>query len=143
MTESVFASDAARAVMVLNDLKSLGVKLALDDFGTGYSSLSYLLQFPVDIVKIDQVFVDRLGHGHDDANKAIVSAMIQLAHNLGLGVTAEGVETASQYQALVELGCDSCQGFYFAHPMSSVQFDALVEGRLGGSNQSLPVLAPV
>jgi len=141
MTESVFASDAARAVMVLNDLKSLGVKLALDDFGTGYSSLSYLLQFPVDIVKIDQVFVDRLGHGHDDANNAIVSAMIQLAHNLGLGVTAEGVETVGQYRALVELGSDSCQGFYFARPMSSVRFDALVEGRLYGSNQSLPVLA--
>jgi diguanylate cyclase (GGDEF)-like protein len=143
MTESVFASDSARAVMVLNDLKSLGVKLALDDFGTGYSSLSYLLQFPVDIVKIDQVFVDRLGHGHDDANKAIVSAMIQLAHRLGLTVIAEGVETVGQYQALAELGSDSCQGFYFARPMASEQFDALVEGRLDGSNQFLPVLAAV
>jgi len=143
MTESVFASDSARAVMVLNDLKSLGVKLALDDFGTGYSSLSYLLQFPVDIVKIDQVFVDRLGHGHDDANKEIVSAMIQLAHRLGLTVIAEGVETVGQYQALTELGSDSCQGFYFARPMASEQFDTLVQGRLDGSNQSLPVLAAV
>jgi diguanylate cyclase (GGDEF)-like protein len=143
MTESVFASDSARAVLVLNDLKSLGVKLALDDFGTGYSSLSYLLQFPVDIVKIDQVFVDRLGHGHDDANKAIVSAMIQLAHRLGLTVIAEGVETAGQYEALTELGSDSCQGFYFARPMAPAQFDALVEHRLDGSNQSLPVLAAV
>jgi diguanylate cyclase (GGDEF)-like protein len=141
MTESVFASDSARALIVLNDLKALGVKLALDDFGTGYSSLSYLLQFPVDIVKIDQVFVDRLGHGHDDANRAIVSAMVQLAHNLGLGVTAEGVETVGQYEALVELGADSCQGFYFAHPMASVQFDALLERRLDGSSQCLPVLA--
>jgi EAL domain-containing protein (putative c-di-GMP-specific phosphodiesterase class I) len=143
MTESVFASDSARAVTVLNDLKSLGVKLALDDFGTGYSSLSYLLQFPVDIVKIDQVFIDRLGHGHDEGNTAIVSAMIQLAHRLGLTVIAEGVETVGQYQALTELGSDSCQGFYFARPMASEQFDVLVEGRLEGSNQSLPMLAAV
>jgi diguanylate cyclase (GGDEF)-like protein len=143
LTESVFASDSGRALIILNDLKSLGVKLALDDFGTGYSSLSYLLQFPVDIVKIDQVFVDRLGHGHDDDNRAIVSAMIELAHKLSLVVIAEGVETVGQYQAMVELGCDSCQGFYFAHPMPSVEFDALLEGRLDGSNQCLPVLAHI
>jgi EAL domain-containing protein (putative c-di-GMP-specific phosphodiesterase class I) len=69
--------------------------------------------------------------------------MIELAHKLGLVVIAEGVETAGQYQAMVELGCDSCQGFYFAHPMPSVEFDALLEGRLDGSNQCLPVLAHI
>jgi diguanylate cyclase (GGDEF)-like protein len=138
MTESVFVRDGQRALMVLHDLKALGVKLALDDFGTGYSSLSYLLQFPVDIVKIDQIFV--AGLGHEEANQSIVSAIIQLAHGLGLTVVAEGVETAEQYQALVQLGSDSCQGFYFAHPMSGGKIDALIERRVGGSNQLLPAL---
>jgi diguanylate cyclase (GGDEF)-like protein len=138
MTESVFVRDGQRALMVLHDLKALGVKLALDDFGTGYSSLSYLLQFPVDIVKIDQIFV--AGLGHEGANQSIVSAIIQLAHGLGLTVIAEGVETAEQYQALVQLGSDSCQGFYFARPMSGGKIDALIERRVDGSNQLLPAL---
>ena len=73
--------------MVLNDLKALGVKLALDDFGTGYSSLSYLLQFPVDVVKVDQIFV--AGLGRDRTNQAIVTAVIQLAHDLGSTVVAK------------------------------------------------------
>jgi diguanylate cyclase (GGDEF)-like protein len=139
MTESVFVRDGQRALMVLNDLKGLGVKLALDDFGTGYSSLSYLLQFPVDIVKIDQIFV--AGLGHQGANQSIVAAIIQLAHGLGLTVIAVGVETVEQYQALLELGADCCQGFYFAHPMSGENIDALIERRVDGSNQFLPALA--
>jgi diguanylate cyclase (GGDEF)-like protein len=139
ITESVFVSDTQRALMVLNDLKALGVKLALDDFGTGYSSLSYLLQFPVDIVKIDQIFV--AGLGHDGANQSIVSAIVQLAHGLGITVIAEGVETVEQYRALVELGSDSCQGYYFARPMSGDGIDALIERRVDGYNQLLP--APV
>jgi EAL domain-containing protein (putative c-di-GMP-specific phosphodiesterase class I) len=141
MTESVFAGDSARALMVLNDLKTLGVKLALDDFGTGYSSLSYLLQFPVDIVKIDQVFVARLGY--DGANEAIVGSIIELAHNLGLTVVTEGVETVEQYETLVQLRSDSCQGFYFAHPMPATQFNALIAHRVDGSDQSLPTLVAI
>jgi diguanylate cyclase (GGDEF)-like protein len=141
ITESVFVSDAPRALMVLNDLKALGVKLALDDFGTGYSSLSYLLEFPVDIVKIDQIFV--AGLGQNGANQSIVSAIIQLAHGLGLTVVAEGVETVEQYRALLELGSDSCQGFYFARPMSGGNIDALIERRVDGSNQILPEPARV
>jgi EAL domain-containing protein (putative c-di-GMP-specific phosphodiesterase class I) len=140
VTESVFVSDSQRALVVLNDLKALGVKLALDDFGTGYSSLSYLLQFPVDIVKIDQIFVSRLGF--DGSSQCIVSAIIQLAHGLGLTVVAEGVETVEQYQTLVQLGSDSCQGFYFAHPMSGGNIDALIERRVDGSNQFLPAPHP-
>ncbi len=136
MTESVFARDSERALVVLNDLKTLGLKLALDDFGTGYSSLSYLLQFPVDIVKIDRVFVGRLGH--DDANEVIVSSIIELAHKLGMTVVAEGVETQLQHQALLQLGADSCQGFYFARPMAASQFNALIARRVDGSDQSLP-----
>jgi EAL domain-containing protein (putative c-di-GMP-specific phosphodiesterase class I) len=141
MTESVFVRDGERALMVLNDLKELGVKLALDDFGTGYSSLSYLLQFPVDIVKIDRIFV--AGLGRDKPNQAIVAAVVQLAHDLGSTVVAEGVETLEQYRALVELGSDSCQGFYFAHPMSAADIDVLVEHRFDGSSQSLPALADI
>jgi EAL domain-containing protein (putative c-di-GMP-specific phosphodiesterase class I) len=140
MTESVFVRDDQRALLVLDDLKALGVKLALDDFGTGYSSLAYLLRFPVDTVKIDQVFV--AGLGHDNANQAIVSAVTQLAHNLGLTVIAEGVETLEQYQALVELRSDLCQGFYLAHPMPGAQLDLLIERRANGSDQSLPVGPP-
>jgi diguanylate cyclase (GGDEF)-like protein len=139
MTESVFVRDGERALMVLNDLKSLGVKFALDDFGTGYSSLSYLLQFPVDIVKIDQSFVAGLGREH--TNQAIVGAVIQLAHSLGMTVVAEGVETASQHQELIELGCDFCQGFYFARPMHPDNIGTLMEHRAHGSDQSLPALA--
>jgi EAL domain-containing protein (putative c-di-GMP-specific phosphodiesterase class I) len=135
MTESVFVRDDQRALLVLDDLKALGVKLALDDFGTGCSSLTHLLQFPVDIVKIDRVFV--AGLGHDDANQAIVSTVTKLAHNLGLTVVAEGVETLEQYQAIVELCSDLCQGFYLAHPMPGAQLDVLIERGANGSNQSL------
>jgi diguanylate cyclase (GGDEF)-like protein len=139
MTESVFVTDGERALIVLNDLKALGVKLALDDFGTGYSSLSYLLQFPVDIVKIDKIFI--AGLGRDGANQAIVAAVIQLAHDLGSEVVAEGVETIEQHRELARLGADFCQGFYFAHPMPAVDLGTLIEHRGEGASQSLPHLA--
>ena len=90
------------------------MKLALDDFGTGYSSLTYLKRFPIDIVKIDQGFVADLEG--DPASHAIVYSVIELAHRLGMTVVAEGVETPEQHQQLLELGCDSCQGYYFARP---------------------------
>jgi diguanylate cyclase (GGDEF)-like protein len=124
MTESIFIQDADRALVVLNELKCLGVLLALDDFGTGYSSLSYLKQFPFDIVKIDQGFVFDMGH--DESSMAIVSAIINLAHTLGLQVVAEGVETLIQCASLASLGCDVCQGFYFAKPMSAESFASLL-----------------
>jgi len=117
MTESVYVEDTERAQVVLADLKGLGVQLALDDFGTGFSSLGYLEQFPIDIVKIDQSFVARLGRA--PANAAIVRAVIDLAHALKMTVIAEGVETADQHDELAALACDSCQGFYFAPPMSA------------------------
>jgi EAL domain-containing protein (putative c-di-GMP-specific phosphodiesterase class I) len=117
VTESVFVRDGERALFVLNDLKDIGVKLALDDFGTGYSSLGYLRRFPVDTVKIDREFVAHLGE--DPASHTIVTAVIALAHGLGMTVVSEGVETAAQHRALTALGCDSCQGFYFARPMTA------------------------
>ncbi len=139
VTESVLIHDAARALVVLNDLKHLGVKIALDDFGTGYSSISYLDQFPVDIIKIDQTFIARLGQG--DASRAIVASVVDLTHVLGMTVVAEGVETAEQRELVSQLGCDSSQGFYFARPMSADDLDVLIEHPDAAGAVLLPVLA--
>jgi diguanylate cyclase (GGDEF)-like protein len=136
VTESVFVRDGERALFVLNDLKDLGVKLALDDFGTGYSSLGYLMRFPVDTVKIDRTFVANLGR--DAASHTIVTAVIQLAHDLGMTVVAEGVETAEQHLELSGLGCDSCQGFYFARPAPASSLDRLLQQQPDGSHPLLP-----
>ncbi|MCU1428396.1 MAG: hypothetical protein JWL83_2396, partial [Actinomycetia bacterium] len=138
VTESVFVQDSERALVVLNELKHLGVNLALDDFGTGYSSLTYLKRFPIDIVKIDQGFVADLQH--DEASHAIVNAVIELAHTLGMVVVAEGVETAEQHRQLAMLGCDFCQGFYFAHPTPADDIDTLLHGHAGEA-VLLPALA--
>ena len=98
VTERVFVRDEARALIVLDELKDIGVKLALDDFGTGYSSLGYLETLPIDTIKIDQTFVAKLTA--DPGQHTIVSSIIQLAHGLGMTVVAEGVETAEQHQTL-------------------------------------------
>ena len=123
VTEGVFLRDADRALVVLRELKELGVKLALDDFGTGYSSLGYLKEFPVDIVKIDRRFIADMQH--DAASHAIVSAVIELAHRLHLTVTSEGVETPQQRDGVATLGSECCQGFYFGRPMTVDDLAAL------------------
>ncbi len=117
LTESVLVYDSSRALIVLGDLKRLGVKIALDDFGTGFSSLSYLKNFPVDSVKIDQTFIADLAH--NTMSYLIVEAIVSVAHNAGLSVTAEGVETADQHAAVLAVGCDSYQGFSFAKPSAA------------------------
>jgi EAL domain-containing protein (putative c-di-GMP-specific phosphodiesterase class I) len=137
MTESAFLRDNERATVVLNDLKDIGVRLAIDDFGTGYSSLSYLGQFPIDVVKLDRSFVadfERIVASH-----TIVGAVIQLAHDLGMTVVAEGVETAEQHLEVTRLGCDSCQGFYFAKPMRAPSLKTLMQDRVDGADPRLPV----
>jgi diguanylate cyclase (GGDEF)-like protein len=126
VTETVFLQDSERAHIVLADLKRIGVNLALDDFGTGYSSLNYLRQYPIDIVKIDRGFVADLDG--DTASDAIVFAVVQLAHLLGMEVIAEGVETREQLRLLSELDCDFCQGYLFARPLSTAVMDRLVAG---------------
>jgi EAL domain-containing protein (putative c-di-GMP-specific phosphodiesterase class I) len=115
ITESVLMDDAASAVNSLWDLKALGLVLAIDDFGTGYSSLSYLRKFPVDVIKVDQSFVDGLGPDPEDS--AVVAAIIGLAHTLELEAVAEGVETEEQLSRLRELGCHGAQGFLFSRPV--------------------------
>jgi diguanylate cyclase (GGDEF)-like protein len=139
VTESVFVQDSERALIVLNELKHLGVKLALDDFGTGYSSLNYLHRFPIDVVKIDQTFVADLGH--DPASHAIVASVVELAHMLGMTVVAEGVETVEQHNRLASLGCDACQGYFFAHPLTANQIDTLIQQRATGEIMNLPAFA--
>ena len=137
VTEGVFVRDGERALMVLNDLKDLGVMLALDDFGTGYSSLSYLMKYPVDAIKVDRAFVANLGQ--DTASSTVVTAVIQLAHGLGMTVVSEGVETAEQYRQLSRLGCDSCQGFYFAPPMPASSLDSLIQDHAHRGELHLPL----
>jgi diguanylate cyclase (GGDEF)-like protein len=136
VTESVFVQDSERALVVLGELKRIGVSLALDDFGTGYSSLTYLHRFPIDSVKVDQSFVANLGH--DAATETIVESVIDLAHKLGMSAVAEGVETVEQYEQLASLGCDFCQGYYFARPLSVVDFDTLVEAQVPSRTIHLP-----
>jgi predicted signal transduction protein with EAL and GGDEF domain len=119
ITESVLMDDAAAAVDSLWDLKALGVVLAIDDFGTGYSSLSYLRKFPVDVIKVDQSFVDGLGPDPEDS--AVVAAIIGLAHTLELEAVAEGVENFGQLELLRQLGCHGAQGFLFSQPVPGDQ----------------------
>ena len=127
ITENVFIHDSERALLVLNDLKHIGVLLALDDFGTGYSSLAYLKQFPVDIVKIDQSFIADIDR--DPTARHITNAVVGLAHNLGILVVAEGVETTSQHDQVAALCCDFYQGFHFAAPAPADQLDTLMARR--------------
>jgi diguanylate cyclase (GGDEF)-like protein len=115
ITETVLMEDVESTSTALAQLKSLGVSLTVDDFGTGYSSLAYLKRFPVDELKVDRAFVAGLLSDQEDS--AIVAAVINLAHTLGLQSVAEGVETAEQLAKLRELGCDIGQGYYFGRPL--------------------------
>jgi diguanylate cyclase (GGDEF)-like protein len=114
VTETVLISDAEGALDILNQVRSLGVKVALDDFGTGYSSLSYLRSFPFDKIKIDKSFVDDLAERRD--NQIIVQAIRDIAQGLGMSITAEGVETAEQASHLRQTGCHELQGYYYSKP---------------------------
>ena len=115
LTESVTMQDSQQAVFILDQLQQLGVRLSVDDFGTGYSSLNYLHRFSVDTLKIDRSFVTNMML--DSRSLGIVRTIISLAHNLHMSVVAEGVETAEQAKMLIEMGCDSAQGFFFSVPL--------------------------
>jgi diguanylate cyclase (GGDEF)-like protein/PAS domain S-box-containing protein len=122
MTESVIMHESTSALARLHEVKALGVRIAIDDFGTGYSSLSHLQQFPVDILKIDRSFLQRMHQGPNDA--ALIRTIIALAKLLSLRTIAEGVEDCEQQEQLRTLGCDSAQGFLFGRPMSADEVDA-------------------
>ncbi len=115
ITETAMMADPVRALMILNDLNEMGVILSIDDFGTGYSSLAYIKQLPVSELKIDKSFVMGMSLGDNDA--VIVRSTIELAHNLGFKVVAEGVEDEATYHMLAKLHCDVAQGYYISHPL--------------------------
>ncbi len=122
ITESAIMDDPMRALATLNKLSALGFKLSIDDFGTGYSSLAYLKRLPVDEMKIDKSFVMGMEKDLDDAQ--IVRSTIDLAHNLGLTVVAEGVENAKVWELLRDLDCDDAQGYHMGRPMPATDFNA-------------------
>ena len=137
ITESVAMEDVAGTQKTFAELARIGVYLSIDDFGTGYSSLSYLRKMPARQLKIDRSFVQDLGSG-DDA-RAVVDAVISLAHALGLTVVAEGVETTAQRDILLALGCDEMQGYLFARPMDP---DDLLEWARGSKPQGSADFSP-
>ena len=124
ITESTMVEDSEASRGTLAQLRALGVGLAVDDFGTGYSSLRYLKEFPMTSVKIDRAFVDGLGTDPDD--EVIVEAVLAMTHALGLTVVAEGVETVTQRQRLVALGCDAAQGYLFGRPLPATSASRLI-----------------
>jgi EAL domain-containing protein (putative c-di-GMP-specific phosphodiesterase class I) len=137
VTESTISADPHRAMLVLAQLREMGVRLAIDDFGTGYSSLSYLTRLHPDEIKMDKSFVR---HMRTDANSAvIVRSTIELAHALGLTTVAEGVEDQPTYDALAALGCDRMQGYHIAPPMPAAALHRWSSMPAARSRPSRPV----
>jgi EAL domain-containing protein (putative c-di-GMP-specific phosphodiesterase class I) len=114
------------SITMLLELRAMGVRLSIDDFGTGYSSLSHLQRFPLNMLKIDQSFIQDVTS--NSANASITRAIISLAHSMNLSVLAEGVETEEQLALLRRQGCDEVQGHYFGRPMSAEEFAQLFSG---------------
>ena len=124
ITETAVMTNLDEAIVMLESLRALGVRLAIDDFGTGYSSLAYLKLLPVDILKVDRAFVKDLPHNRDDL--AITRAVIAMAHGLSMTVVAEGVEEKHQFDSLRDEGCDEFQGFFCCPAMESSDLEALL-----------------
>jgi len=146
ITESLLLVDLPATISTLLELRSLGVRLAVDDFGTGYSSLSYLENLPVDILKIDKSFVDRIADPAPDApdgdpgagqRSVMVSAISQLGHALSLQIVAEGIEQPEQVSTLRGLDCQYGQGYYFARPLPADGLAALLHRQADEAGWSL------
>jgi EAL domain-containing protein (putative c-di-GMP-specific phosphodiesterase class I) len=129
ITESAVMHDVDKAADILRYFREMGVRVAIDDFGTGYSSLSLLKKFPITLLKIDRSFIDGTDRDGED-NRAIVTAIIAMGHQLGIKVLAEGVESEAQREFLRASGCDELQGYLFSRPLPLAQFEAFLEGRL-------------
>jgi diguanylate cyclase (GGDEF)-like protein/PAS domain S-box-containing protein len=129
MTESVLMNDTEENLALLTRLKEMGVRLAIDDFGTGYSSLSYLHRFPVDVLKIDRSFVDRLNQATDEA--ALARTIVQLGQSLGMVTVAEGIEQYDQFLALNRMTCEIGQGYYFSRPLPAEEAGRLLRAGAG------------
>jgi EAL domain-containing protein (putative c-di-GMP-specific phosphodiesterase class I) len=129
ITESGFMEDPAHAQKVLDRLAELGVKLSIDDYGTGYSSLSYIMKLPVQELKIDQSFISRMATNPEIYT--IVRSTIDLGHNLGLQVVAEGVEDVAVWNLLRSLGCDDAQGFFMSKPLDAADLTRWLNGNAG------------
>jgi EAL domain-containing protein (putative c-di-GMP-specific phosphodiesterase class I) len=130
LTETAVISDEAHASQLLSRLRAMGVKVWLDDFGTGFSGLSHLRRVPVDGVKIDRSFVADVLRDPDDL--ALTSAIIAMAHSLGITVVAEGVEKEGQFALLRDRRCDLAQGYWLGHPLEVDEFLALLEEPVAG-----------
>jgi EAL domain-containing protein (putative c-di-GMP-specific phosphodiesterase class I) len=134
ITENALLADPRAAAELLAEVRALGLSVSIDDFGTGYSSLSYLRSLPIDELKIDRSFV--LGLGSDDpaarrADELLVRTMVELGHGLGLSVVAEGIEDDEVRAAVLALGCDVAQGYWFSRPVPA---DELDPGTFGGAS---------
>ncbi|PEJ48518.1 GGDEF domain-containing protein [Bacillus sp. AFS002410] len=128
ITESV-TQDAEESILIMNELKALGVSLSMDDFGTGYSSFSYLRQFPIDKLKIDKSFIDEI---ETETNaEAIVKAIIELGNTLGYNIVAEGVETKEQGEFLKRQNCQYAQGYYFSRPLPAIEITNVLKNKIG------------
>jgi diguanylate cyclase (GGDEF)-like protein len=136
ITESMLMSDPERVHATVMRLSDLGVQLSVDDFGTGYSSLMHLRQMPIDELKIDRSFVSPMLH--DESDLIIVRSTINLGHDLGLRVIAEGVEDEATLARLVRLGCDLAQGYHFSRPMPGDQFGRWLERYADGEPSDAP-----
>ncbi|WP_428243949.1 putative bifunctional diguanylate cyclase/phosphodiesterase [Gynuella sp.] len=130
ITERLLMTESDQVNTILHQLRDRGVTIAIDDFGTGYSSLSYILKFPIDIIKIDQSFISKIGL--DDKSEALTDTIINMAHRMGCVAVAEGIETEAQYTYLKRLGCDFGQGYYFDKPMDHTDFSNLLKQQYVG-----------
>ncbi|WP_245986527.1 putative bifunctional diguanylate cyclase/phosphodiesterase [Azospirillum thermophilum] len=128
LTESAVMDKAEQSIRLLQDLRTLGIKLSIDDFGTGYSSLSYLHKLPIDSLKVDRSFVSAMHHSEE--NRAIVRIIMDLARLLGFDVIAEGIETSADANLLRALACDYGQGYHFARPLPPADAEKLLGGEL-------------
>jgi len=135
VTETALMGDLQPAIAALSDLRDMGVRIAVDDFGTGYSSFSYLSTLPVDRIKIDKSFVDHIAKTAD--GYAMVRAVVDLTHTLGLQAIAEGVEHEEQASALRDIGCRFSQGYLFARPMPASDLATFIDPRFVAPNSSV------